>query len=77
MTTDLTLEEAIAAIERLKQNRDHPLSIKPTKIMVTCDGIAHMAARYTENPAIEHDWRRLGLPESLIAHIKRAASIPR
>ena len=77
MTNDLTLEEAIAAIERQKQNLEHLLAIKPTKIMVTYDGIAYMAACYAENPAIEHDWRRLGLPESLIAHIKRAASVPR
>ena len=77
MITDLTLEEAIAGIERLKQDPEHLLAIKATKIMVTGDGIAHMAARYTENPAIEDDWHRLKLPEDLIAQVKRAASVPR
>ena len=77
MTNELTLEEAIADIERLKQDRKRLLAIKPTKIFVTSEGIAYMAGCYLENPAIENDWRRLKLPEDLIAHIKKAASVPR
>ena len=77
MTTDLTLEEAIASIERKKLDPEALLTIKPTKIMMTSDGVVYEAALYIENPAIENDWRRLGFPESLIVHIKRVASIPR